>query len=253
MNPFYTVETLSSLSLVEIKAIARKIGAVPTADLRKRASWVEAIINSQAARIQSVADELVAEITADIDAVADAAQAAVYQGDSESQRNFEERMVESLELLANVQAKINSQLEEVQGQMASIRGVIARIDAVITPPEIWWYDNTKGTVTIAGEKRQFEVLALYGNPTVQVLSSAGIWIDSRWHTAKNNRYINAILAEIPNHIQRIHDRILLSDPIAHDCDNEIWEDGELVGYTDDEPPNRGDNGRGRIESEWIEF
>jgi len=252
MFPVYTAEVLLSLSLVEVKAIARKIGAVPTADLRKRASWVEAIINSQASKIQSVADELVAEITADIDAVADAAQAAVYQGDSESHRNFEERIAESLELLANVQAKINSQLEEVQGQMASIRGVIARIDAVAIPPEIWWYDNYRGTVTVDGEKRQFEIVSLYGHPVVQVLSSAGKWIDSRWSSTKNNRYINAILAEIPNHIQHIHDRILLSDPVIYDCDNEIWEDGELIDYTDDQPPGRGD-GRGRIKSEWVEF
>ena len=257
MYQVYTAEALLSLSLVQIKAIARKIGITPTADLRKRASWVQAVLDSQVAKIQAVADELVAEITADIDAVADAAQAAVYQGDSESHRNFEERMAESLELLANVQAKINSQLEEVQGQMASIRGAIARIDAVITPPEIWWYDNTKGTVTIAGEKRQFEVLALYGSPTVQVLSSSGTWIDSRWHTAKNNRYINAVLAEIPSHIQTMHDRILLSDSVPSGCDNEIWDGDDFLGYSEDQPPGRGD-GRGRFETvgdecEWGEF
>jgi hypothetical protein len=247
MFPVYTADQLSALSLPEIKVIAGKIGATPTADLRKRASWVQAVLDSQVAKIQSVADELVAEITADIDAVADAAQAAVYQGDSEAHSNFEQRMTESLELLANVQAKINSQLEEVQGQMASIRGVIARIDAVITPPQIWWYDNTKGTVTIAGEKRQFEVLALYGNPTVQVLSSAGTWIDSRWHTAKNNRYINAVLAAIPSHIQTIHDRILLSDSVEYDCDNEIWDGDDFLGYSEDQPPGRGD-GRDRVEA-----
>jgi hypothetical protein len=241
MFPVYTAEVLLSLSLVEVKAIARKIGAVPTADLRKRASWVEAIINSQASKIQSVADELVAEITADIDAVADAAQAAVYQGESEAHRELEEQLAATQKLLASVQTTLSN-------QMAEVRGLIARIDAVIAPSkvEFWWHDNQRGTVTVDNEKRQFEVIHLYGHPVVQVLSSKGQWVDSRWASAKNNRYINAILAEIPSHIQRIHDRILLSDPIAHDCDNEIWEDGELIGYTNDQPPGRGD-GRGRIE------
>jgi hypothetical protein len=248
MNPFYTVETLSSLSLVEIKAIARKIGAVPTADLRKRASWADAVLNSQVAKIQSVADELVAELTADIDAVADAAQVAVYQGDSEAHRELEEQLAATQKLLASVQATLSN-------QMAEIRSLINRIDAVIAPPktEFWWHDDHRGTITVDGEKRQFEVISLYGHPVVQVLSSAGKWIDSRWSSTKKNRYINAILAEIPNHIQRIHDRILLNDPIAYDCDNEIWENGELIGCIDDQPPGRGDGRDGRIEFEWIEF
>lgn len=256
MFPVYTVDVLSNKSLSELKAIARQLDAVPTADLRKRANWVEAILNSQAANIQRVADELIAEITADIDAVADAAQAAVYANDSEAQRSFDDRMAESLELLANVQANINSQLAEVQSQMSSIRSVIARIDAVAAPPEIWWYNNTKGTVTVAGEKRQFEVLALYGNPIVQVLSSSGTWIDSRWHTARNNRYINAVLGAIPEHISAIHDRILNSPIAEWENSNEIWDGDDFLGYADEEPPNRGDNGRGRVEcgaDEWGEF
>lgn len=254
MFPVYTAEVLSSLSLLQIKAIARKIGALPTADLRKRTSWVDTILDSQVAKIQAVADELVAEITADIDAVSDAAQAAVYQGDSEAHRELEEKLAATQNLLASAQAILSN-------QMAEVRGLINRIDAVIAPPktEFWWHDDHRGTVTVDGEKRQFEVVSLYGHPVVQVLSSAGKWIDSRWSSTKNNRYINAVLAEIPGHIQRIHDRILASDPMQSDVgDGEIWEDGELIGYSDDEPPNRGDNGRGRIEAVenewgWVEF
>lgn len=253
MQPLYTVDILSNKSFGEIKAISRQLGAVPTADLRKRSNWIEAILDSQAINIQRVADDLIAEITADIDAVADAAQAAANANDPEAHRSFEDRMADSLELLANVQAKINSQLEEIQGQMSLIRGAIARIDAVIEP-EIWWYDNTKGTVTVAGEKRQFEVLALCGNPTVQVLSSSGTWIDSRWHTARNNRYINAVLAAIPDHILQIHDHILNSPIPEYENSNEIWDGNEFIGY-EEQPPGRGD-GRGRIEckaDEWGEF
>lgn len=251
MNPFYTAEALSSLSLTEIKTIARKIGAVPTADLRKRASWITAILDSQVGKIQSVANELVAEITADIDAVADAAQAAVYEGNSEAHRELEEQLAATQEVLASVQITLSN-------QMAEVRGLIARIDAVIQEPkiEVWWLDNHQGTVTVDGEKRQFKIASLYGSPVVQILSSKGQWVDSRWYSARNNRYINAVLAEIPGHIQRIHDRILASDPMQSDA--EIWEDNELIGYGEDEPPNRGDSGRGRIEAVknewgWVEF
>lgn len=248
MYQVYTAEALSSLPLGEIKAIARKIGATPTADLRKRTSWVDAILDNQAAKIQSVADELVAELTADIDAVADAAQTAVYTGNAEIHRGLEKKLAATQELLASVQVTLSN-------QMAEVRGLIARIDAVIAPPQVefWWFDNHRGTVTVDGEKRQFEIIHLYGSPVVQVLSSAGKWVDSRWSSTKNNRYLNAILAEIPNHIQRIHDRILASDPMQSDIsDGEIWEDAELTGYAEDQPPGRGD-GRGRIECEWVEF
>lgn len=255
MNPFYTAEALSSLPLLQIKAIARKIGATPTADLRKRDSWIDAILDSQAGKIQSVANELVAEITADIDAVADAAQAAVYEGNSQAHRELEEQLAATQEALAAAQTILSN-------QMAEVRGLIARIDAVIQEPKIefWWFDNYQGTVTVDGKKRQFKIVSLYGdNPVVQILSSKGQWVDSRWYSARNNRYINAVLAEIPGHIQAMHDRILASDSMQSDAgDGEIWEDCELVGYNDDEPPNRGDSGRGRIEAVenkwgWVEF
>jgi len=257
MNLVYTAETLSSLSLVEIKVIARKIGAVPTADLRKRASWADAVLNSQVAKIQSVADELVAELTADIDAVADAAQVAVYQGDSEAHRELEEKLAATQNLLASAQAVLSN-------QMAEVRGLIARIDAVIAPPtvEFWWFDNHNGTVTVDGEKRQFKVLSLYGNsPIVQILSTSGTWVDSRWYSARNNRYINAVLAEIPNHIQAMHDRILASDPMQSDAgDGEIWDGDIFLGNEeeDDEEIYRGKGRGGRIEAVenewgWAEF
>ncbi len=223
--------------------------------MRKRASWVESVLNSQASQIQAVADELVAEITADIDAVADAAQAAVYEGNSETHRELEEQLATTQEVLAAAQTILSN-------QMAEVRGLIARSDAVIQEPKIefWWFDNYQGTVTVDGKKRQFKVVSLYGgSPVVQILSSKGQWVDSRWYSARNNRYINAVLAEIPGHIQAMHDRILASDPMQSDAgDGEIWEDGELIGFGDDELPNRGDNGRGRIEAvenewEWAEF
>jgi hypothetical protein len=256
MFPVYTAEALSSLSLAAIKEIARKIGAVPTADLRKRASWMQAILDSQVDKIQSVADELVAELTADIDAVADAAQAAVYQGDSEAHREIEEKLAATQELLAVAQNTLSN-------QMAEVRGLIARIDAVIAPPQVefWWFDNYQGTVTVDGKKRQFKIVSLYGgSPVVQILSSKGQWVDSRWYSARNNRYINAVLAEIPGHIQAMHDRILASDSMQSDAgDEEIWDGDIFLGNEDedDEEIYRG-KGRGRIETVknewgWVEF
>ena len=252
MNPIYTAESLNGKLISDLKAIARTIGATVEGDLRKKATWVEAIVAHQVARIESVASNLVEELVGEIDSLADAAQAAVYERNSEAHARLENQLLDLQVLMADIQAQLSLDI-------SAIRTTIAEIDRVLPPAQIWWWDNQHGTVEIDGEKRQFNVIHLYGNPAVEVQSMSGVWVDSRWHTAKNNRYINAVLAAIPDRISEIHDRIseihdrILNSPIQEN-DNEIWDGNDFIGSSEDQPPGRGVGRGGRIEAEiWDEF
>jgi hypothetical protein len=234
MIPVYTVEALSSLPLPAIKKIAQSLGVTPQGDLRRKATWVESIVLYQQSAIKPVAQE-VASNTTELPAATEAL------------------LVEIAENLQKAQAKI----DELRAICES--GIVA-IDRVLPPVqtvELWWWDNHHGTVTVDGEKRQFRVISLYGDrPVVELQTSNGTWVHSWWETAKNNRYINAVLAEIPNRLDAIHAQILESDPFRKN--DEIWDGNDFLGYEDNEPPNRGDNGRGRIEAvgnecDWVEF
>ena len=234
MNPVYTAQVLNGKLISKLKAIARTIGATVEGDLRKKATWVEAIVAHQVARIESVASNLVEELVGEIDSVGNAAQAAVYERNSEAHARLEDQLLNLQVLMADIQAQLSLDI-------SAIRTTIAEIDRVLPRAQIWWWDNQHGTVEIDGEKRQFNVIHLYGNPAVEVQSMSGVWVDSRWHTAKNNRYINEVLAAIPDRISEIHDRILNSP---------IQENGnDFIGYSEDQPPGRGDSRGGRIEAE----
>lgn len=244
MNSVYTAESLNGKLISDLKAIARTIGATVEGDLRKKATWVEAIVAHQVARIESVASDLVQELVGEIDSVSDAAQAAVYGRNSEAHARLEEQLLDLQVLMADIQAQLSLDI-------SAIRTTIAEIDRVLPPAQIWWWDNSHGTVEIDGEKRQFKVSMIYSDrPIVEVLSMSEIWVNSQWHTAKNNNYINAVLAAIPDRISEIHDRILNS-PIES---NEIWDGNDFLGSADnddddDEEIYRG-KGRGRINDEF---
>lgn len=245
MNPIYTAESLNGKLISELKAIARTIGATVEGDLRKKATWVKAIVAHQVARIESVASNLVEELVGEIDSVADAAQAAVYECNSEAHARLEGQLLDLQVLMADIQTQLSLDI-------SAIRTTIAEIDRVLPPAQIWWWDNQHGTVEIDGEKRQFKAVKMYGEPVVEIQSMSGTWINSQWNTAKNNKYINAVLKAIPDRISEVHDRILNS-PIQEN-DNEIWDGNDFIGYSEDQPPGRGDGRGGRIEAEiWDEF
>jgi hypothetical protein len=273
MNPFYTAEVLSSLSLVEIKAIARKIGATPTADLRKRANWVQAILAIQPVAVtveEEVEDwqeevptiieldddekyaepdavlkgrDFIAEentIIGQINIISDALNFAIlsdsYSADCPGIRKLEE----------DIDA-LNLQLQQVADAHREYIQSLCRDAEPIA--DIWWQGENNGAVSIDGGQtyRCFRVLDMLSDrPVIKLIVSKKQEIDSRWATTKNNRYIQAVFDAIPAHIKQIA--------------SEIWENGEVVDYSgeNDEPPNRGDNGRGRIEAVenewgWVEF
>lgn len=234
MNPFYNAEVLNGKLIGELRNIAETIGASPKGHKGHKATWIEAIVAHQAARIESVASNLVEELVGEIDSVADAAQAAVYERNSKAHARLEEQLLDLQVLMADIQ-------EQLLLDISAIRNTIAQIDRVLPPAKLWWWNNQHGTVEIEGEKRQFKVSMIYYSdcPIVEVQSLSGTWINSQWHTAKNNRYINAVLAAIPDRI--------LNSPIEEN-DNEIWDGDDFLGYSEDQPPGRGDGRGGRIEA-----
>jgi hypothetical protein len=271
MNPFYTAEVLSSLSLIEIKAIARKIGATPTADLRKRASWVDAILDSQTAIVSVVTVEEVEDVNTVIESDDDEEYADPDASVTAPKRDF---IAEETEIIAQINIlcdalnfsilsdsysadcpgirKLEEDVDALNQQLQEIsdahREYIRSFCATEPIVDIWWQSDTNGAVSIDGGQtyRCFRVLDMLSAPVIKLISSRKTEIDSRWQTTKNNRYIQAILEALPAHIKQIA--------------SEIWEDGEVVNYSgeNDEPPNRGDNGRGRIEAVenewgWVEF
>ena len=123
--------------------------------------------------------------------------------------------------------------------------------------KFWWFNDSQGTVTVGGEKRQFEVISLYGErPLVRILSSKGDWIDSRWKTSNNNRYIKALIeVGVPQKRDELYQRAMQSAAPATNCYKQLsnLNDWELIfNSTDDQPPGRGDGRGGRVESEWVE-
>jgi hypothetical protein len=278
MFPVYTADQLSALKKPVLEEIAAKIGAVPTADRRFKSSWVQAVLDSQAtivpvATVEEVEEEaqdwqeevttiiefddddeeyaepdaffksrdFIAEenaIIAQINVISDALNFAIlsdfYSPDCPNIRKLEE----------DVDA-LNLQLQQVADAHREYIQSLCRDAEPIA--DIWWQGENNGAVSIDGGQtyRCFRVLDMLSDrPVIKLIVSKKQEIDSRWATTKNNRYIQAVLDAIPAHIKQIA--------------SEIWENGEVVGYggENDEPPNRGDSGRGRIEANewgWVEF
>lgn len=244
MIPVYTFESLSLLSFSKIKKIACSIGCKVIGDLRKKSTWLEAVLASQPQlAVQSVVP---AKNTQEL---LDATQITLAEiDDALAKVALAKQLLEqALDCISPVTVSLPLPA------FAFLTDLIQDSEPVI---KFWWWNNHHGTVTVDGEKRQFHIVKLYGdNPEVKMLTSDGTWINSNWTTTRNNRYINAILAEIPAHIDHIHERVLASDPFSV-ADGEIWDGDEFVGLDDDQPPGRGDgrgDGRGgRVDSEWVE-
>lgn len=276
MFPVYTTVDLSGKSLSELKAIARQLGAVPTADLRKRANWVEAILDSQTA-IVAVTVEV--EVDPDEEDWQDEVPTIIELDDVEYdepdaiaqiERDFiaeEDAIIDQINILSDVLNfaifsdsysadcpgirkleedvdALNFQLQQVaNAHREYIQSLCRDIDPIV---DIWWQGESNGAVSIDGGQtyRCFRVLDMLSDrPIVKLVVSKGNEIDSRWATTKNNRYMRAVIDIIPTHIKQLA--------------SEVWEDGEIVGCVvgceDQQPPGRGDGRGGRIECVNDEF
>lgn len=258
MFPLYTADGLSSKSLSELKVLARQIGvsAFP-GKLSRKDTFVNAIISHQQAAVelvQSICDELVAEHEAQIKVEAQrdfAAEEAAILAEIESvgdalnsfilSDNFAGSDCPEVRRLEEKLDALSQRYQEVCNERSEAIG--SNFEPII---DIWWQGESNGAVSIDGGNsyRAFRVLDMHSDcPIVKLICSKKNELDSRWIATKNNRYMRAVLEAVPAHIQQLA--------------NEIWEDGEIVGYQDsnDEGPiNRGE-GRGRIEpaGEWVEF
>lgn len=279
MFPVYTAESLAAKSRDELKAIARQIGASAIGDHRRKSTFIDAIIAHQRAAvesIESICDELVAEHEAElgnakpaanrdfiaeenaiieqIDIISDAINFAILSG------SYNPKCPDIIKLEADRDA-LNQQLIEVaaahqarnDAEWDALDREIGQTLAKLAPPSVWWYDKYNGTVEVDGQKRQFKAMAIYSQqPVVKLLSAAGKWIDSRWDKTSNNRYIAAVLTDIPRHLEGLEQKH--KEFIEFGSDGEIWDGQVFLGYEEDRPPGKGD-GRGRIEpvNEWVEF
>lgn len=256
MFPIYTVDALVSKSLSELRVIARQVGATIAGDLRRKATYAEAIVAHQQAAVElveSIVDEVVEEhearVAADfiadqdeiieqINILADALNFAIlsdnYDANCPNIRTLEEGV-----------AQLNLELEGVNNLHRKYIESLCCADADIEPEvdiDIWWQSNTNGAVSIDGGNsyRCFRVLDMLTNyPVIKLLVSGKKEIDSRWATTKSNRYIKTVLGAIPAHIQRIAKEIRKGDEVV-----------DLV--PDQQPPGRGDGRGGRID-EFGEF
>lgn len=223
MIPVYTIEALNTRTIAELKSIAATLGIAPEGNKTKRTTWIDAIIAHQAT-IQSVAD--IAPVAVELPQ-------------------------DTLDLLAEIDARFDQAFEVIANLKSQYSQAIAKIDSIIAAKpvsNIWWYsiNHQHGTVTIDQECRQFRVVSLYGDrPEVEVQAADGTWVNSRWQSAKNNRYINAVIEGIPARRDEMYQRVIDTPMSEFDLAEEC-----------DQPPGRGD-GRGRIdaeiESDWIEF
>jgi hypothetical protein len=252
MNPVYTVQTLNGKLISELKAIAHAIAPTVKGDLRKKATWVEAIVSHQQAaieRVEVIAEEVVTEIAEapkrdfiaeenaiieQINILSDALNFAILSDSYSAECPGIRKLEEDVDAL-------NIKLQEIADTHRQyIQSLCADIEPIV---DIWWQGDSNGAVSIDGGNtyRCFRVIdMLSDSPIVKLIVSKKNEIDSRWATTKNNRYMQAVLEAIPAHIQQVA--------------SEIWEDGEVVGYGEDQPPGRGDGRGGRIEAEiWDEF
>lgn len=244
MNPIYTAECLNGKLISELKAIVRAIGATVEGDLRRKVSWVEAIIAHQAPieAVASVTEEIqqrnfIAEedaIIEKINILSDALNFAILS-------EFYSAECPGIRKLEDDVDTLNFQLQQItDAHREYIQSLCADIEPIV---DIWWQSDNGGAVSIDGGNtyRCFRVVDMLSDlPVVKLIASKKNEIDSRWATTKNNRYMRAVLEAIPAHIKQVA--------------NEIWEDGEVIGYDEDQPPGRGDGRGGRIEAEiWDEF
>lgn len=243
MSVFYTVESLSNKKIAELKAIASVAGIEPVGNRSHCSTWIDAILSHQAVAIKSVADDVVAKLVADIAPTV-------------------ELPADTIALLAEIDARFDKAFEVIDSLKSQYKEAIAKIDRLTAKTEpiskIWWYSSThhQGTVTIDnGEPHQFRVVSLYSDcPEIELLATNGVWVNSRWRTASNNRYINAVIAAIPARRDAMYALALNANPFCK-SDGEIWDGNDFLGYEDQQPPGRGD-GRGRIDCkswEGIEF
>jgi hypothetical protein len=195
---------------------------------------VATVSDARPGNVPDTADtDIEAEILAEIDRVADAEQAAIMSNDQDSAREFSDRLSElNDQFEAVIRAKIGALAANSMALFDSLPNSTATEAPQPPVSIIWAAPLMSGAVSIDGGQsyRQFSIIdPLTDHPIVKLVCAiseiegdpsdrqAGVRpgvdlplrvtanrnasntykvIDSRWRTTKNNRYIQAVLAEL---------------------------------------------------------